>query len=344
MTKNLKFKERDFALDALKALAIVMVVMIHTSAPGFVTFGEQWHAALFYDSLSRISVPLFFLVTGALLLPRTHSLISIVNRVKLVLIPLLAWSFIYLAWNEFYHGQHTSAWMKTIIQGPVLHMWFVYSLLGAYIFLPLTSGFFRSSSRKERVWILAAAGLGSSIIPLFKDVSGQTLLGIDMNYVPIYSLYMMIGAFVYDEGRAAVSSRRWIFTGLFMWVIGSAATVVGTYSASISTNKYSVVYFNYYSSSVVLAATGCFIFFLGIIKKDFSASWSLPVTYLGRQTLGIYMCHMIPLQLLTEYVSRTGGLSPWLWYPLIVFLTTISSLLLVVLVQQVPYLRKICPV
>lgn len=199
MSLQATLNQRDFSLDALKAMAIFMVIMIHTSAPGFVVFGDQWTAALVYDSFSRVSVPLFFMVTGALLLPRSHSIGSIVARVKLVLIPLIAWSVIYLVYNQLYHGQVVHDWLRLILQGPVLHMWFLYSLIGAYLFMPLMSKFFCNASGKEKMWVMGLAFIGSSVMPFFKDLTGQVLLGVDMAYVPIYSAYMLAGAWIFQE-------------------------------------------------------------------------------------------------------------------------------------------------
>jgi surface polysaccharide O-acyltransferase-like enzyme len=72
--------KRTVSFDVMKTAAIILVIMIHTSAAGYVSFGAQWHAALVYESLSRICVPLFFMVTGALLIPREHSINSLSKR------------------------------------------------------------------------------------------------------------------------------------------------------------------------------------------------------------------------------------------------------------------------
>ncbi|MFA0918703.1 hypothetical protein ALP73_03175 [Pseudomonas coronafaciens pv. garcae] len=342
MSMSMTSNTRDFSLDALKAMAICMVVMIHISAPGFVSFGEQWNAALVYDSLSRISVPIFFMVTGSVLLDREHSLKSIFFKVKLVLIPLVAWSVIYLIYNEHVHGQIVKNWALEIVQGPVLHMWFVYALIGAYLFLPLTSRFFRSATRSEKLWVTLLAIVGSSILPFFKDITGQLWLGIDMAYVPIYSAYMLMGAVLYEELNKRDNVVSLGLVGLAAWVVGTLITIFGTYFKSIGDGRYSIVYFNYYAPSVLLAALGAYTFFISVFKRN-TVFVSRKIGFLGQQTFGIYMCHMIPLQILGELISRTGGLSPWVWYPLIVMLTIFASLIIVAIIQRIPVIRHICP-
>lgn len=126
--------------------------------------------------------------------------------------------------------------------------------------------------------------------------------------------------------------------------MASAGIIFGTYFKSVHDAHYTIVYFNYYSPLVFLAAAGAFSFFVSVICGKASTGTQWGISYVGKQTLGVYMCHMIPLQLLTEVISRTGGLSPWVWYPLIVVLTLLASLVIVAVVQRVPYVRAICPV
>jgi len=50
-----------------------------------------------YGSIARISVPLFFMMSGYLLLPRTESLRSFyTKRMPKVVLPFIFWSVIYL--------------------------------------------------------------------------------------------------------------------------------------------------------------------------------------------------------------------------------------------------------
>lgn len=57
-------------MDLLKALAITGVILIHVSAGGYShpVGSFDWLSALFWGSVSRASVPIFLMVTGALML------------------------------------------------------------------------------------------------------------------------------------------------------------------------------------------------------------------------------------------------------------------------------------
>ena len=63
-------KERDRQIDLVKTLAIIGVIFIHTCSPGFQrpVGSVGFLTTLFYGSIVRASVPLFFMCSGALLL------------------------------------------------------------------------------------------------------------------------------------------------------------------------------------------------------------------------------------------------------------------------------------
>ena len=65
-------KERLVYLDWLRLFATFMVVTIHVSAPyvgiPYYDAPTSWLGANFYEAISRASVPLFVMISGALLL------------------------------------------------------------------------------------------------------------------------------------------------------------------------------------------------------------------------------------------------------------------------------------
>lgn len=342
MTNSLS--QRNVSFDAIKSIAIILVIMIHTSAPGYVSFGGQWHAALFYEAFSRISVPLFFMVTGALLLPREHSIHSIAKRMQRVLIPLVAWSLIYLIFNKYYFGISTSGWLKHIIRGPILHLWFLYTLLGLYIFLPLFSRFYTSASLNEKLWILSAWSIGASIMPAFKGFFGFPLIGIDMLYLPIYAGYMLAGAVLHETLQKFVGKKAAISLATVVWLFGLLMTIFLSWWKSIADSKYSMIFMDYNSPTVLISTLGAFaIIYLLPLNRNQSIFSKVP-SYIGKQTLGIYLFHMIPLNIIAALVRDNFlSINPWFYFSVVTFLTFITSAVIVSIIQRTPYIRAICP-
>jgi fucose 4-O-acetylase-like acetyltransferase len=91
--------------DLIRVVALTAVILLHIAAVPVTHFKdlpiEKWWWANAYDSLARPCIPLFVMLSGALLLtgrewnPGTF----VRKRVRKVVIPFVAWSAIYFAWN-----------------------------------------------------------------------------------------------------------------------------------------------------------------------------------------------------------------------------------------------------
>jgi len=82
--------------DVIRVIAIVAVVIIHTANAVYTRLdffgGFTWWIAIILDSLSRISIPLFIMLSGYLMLGKNETLEKTFKRINLkILIPLIFW-------------------------------------------------------------------------------------------------------------------------------------------------------------------------------------------------------------------------------------------------------------
>jgi surface polysaccharide O-acyltransferase-like enzyme len=88
----------DRRLDALRVAACFLVVLLHSASKAFYAFGPRWWRSNIWDSVAPVSIPLFFMISGATLLTKTEPLSELVlKRLSRILPPLLFWSMFYLA-------------------------------------------------------------------------------------------------------------------------------------------------------------------------------------------------------------------------------------------------------
>lgn len=78
-------KEKNYNLELIRMISFIFVIVIHVSnyycrAYGDITIGE-YSFSLLLNLLARISVPCFFMITGALLLGRQESLHKHAKRI-----------------------------------------------------------------------------------------------------------------------------------------------------------------------------------------------------------------------------------------------------------------------
>ena len=82
--------------DLIRVVATFLVVTVHVSGQITNVWGKvpesHWFIADIYGGIARICVPLFFMISGYLLLPRTESLGTFYRkRMPKVVIPFIAW-------------------------------------------------------------------------------------------------------------------------------------------------------------------------------------------------------------------------------------------------------------
>lgn len=139
-------RERTAYLDALRCLAIFLVVLLHNDAPVVVNtacYGRpSWYLCMFLDGAVRLGVPLFFMISGSLLLGGPEAAEpAAFYRKKLprLLVPLAVWNVIY-HWTNAWQF-HTDTGLLALLQkafnrGTGYHMWYIYVLLGLYLLCP----------------------------------------------------------------------------------------------------------------------------------------------------------------------------------------------------------------
>ena len=93
-------------INNLRIIALYAVIMLHTSAVllaqyGKVPFGD-WLTADIYNALTRFAVPVFVMITGALLLHREYELGDFFKkRLSRILTPFLFWSLVYIVYSWY---------------------------------------------------------------------------------------------------------------------------------------------------------------------------------------------------------------------------------------------------
>ena len=98
--------KRILYLDEVRSLAIILVVLGHLIRSFSHDFAS-WQICCGVFSLTRIGVPLFFTVSGALLLNKNDSLKKFFKkRLSRLFIPFLFWVLVYIAYSAVYikHG------------------------------------------------------------------------------------------------------------------------------------------------------------------------------------------------------------------------------------------------
>lgn len=340
-----QLSQRDTALDVIRSVAIVMVVATHaTSSALYLPVGSlDWWGALFWGSLVRPSVPLFFMCSGALMLNRDiplkrlygHNLVRIVTA-------MLGWAFVYQLYyllpGGFTLAQLWDAVKHVLVLDHEFHFYYLHILILVYVFVPVVRVFTRGASKREHEYLLAVWFATGILFPLLKYVWPFSLVGslshwwlMPMAYSAIG--YCVLGHYLSVYGRAL--RRSWYVLAL---TLGFAFVFFGSAWSSLKSGALSTLFMEGMSPGPMLMAAGIYGLISGV--GQWPARVRRTAGYLAKAAFCIYLVHVIFL-----YLLRAVGITAAAWFPLlsipaITVLIILFSLLVYEVLRRIPVVRK----
>jgi len=345
-----KVNNRILWIDVIKVFSIFSVLFLHSAAPLLDAYGEiemnYWHIGNIYDSAVRMAVPLFFMITGTLLLNSKEEPLSIFfrKRVIKVVIPLIAWSIIYILFRKYVRDQDINILiqlLKTFVTPRYFHLWFLYAIIGIYLVVPILKIFINHSSKKMQVYFLILWIFSFSLVPLVSDITHYKV----PNYIPMMSGYIGFLIMGYLLSNLQISKMTFYMSVLFS-IFSTLLTIFGTIYLSEKSNEFISTFYHYSSISTIIQVAAYFIF-LKYISEKFILNFTKTTSYIyliSFASLGIYLVHPIILYLLKEIgIYALNGYDPLYMVPLTAIVTYICSFIIVLLMQQIPLLKQIVP-
>jgi surface polysaccharide O-acyltransferase-like enzyme len=336
-------KEISWA-DNLRAISTFCVIILHTSSTILYQYGtisnSYWWTGNIFDSAVRFCVPMFLMLTGVLLLPKDYTLkYFLKNRFLKIILPFAFWSLIYIIYNlrlEIVYEQKMTTeiffkWFLSQIKlGASPHFWYVYMIIGIYLFIPIISKWIRNSNEKEILYFL----LIWAFILFFKEPYIMNFkINIDITYFTGYIGYPVLGYYLSNKVWDKKVKLRTI--SIVLIVIGILITAHGTYFGSKETGKFYEGFYGYLTPNVLLIAVGVFLFFKNTsITK--SPLLSL-IRFICKYSYGIYLVHILILTLLNRIGISNILIHPIIAIPATALLCLMFSSGVIYCINKIPF-------
>ena len=336
MIQNSISDNRIVWLDVIRCVAMIMVIGVHCIDPFYISptmraIPEYTHWAAIYGSLLRPSVPLFVMMTGLLLLPVKKQPLGkfYKKRIYRVLFPFLIWSVLYsmFPWvtgvlglpkeiiGDFFcytQGQESQSLIDSLKDAAMIpfnfshkenHMWYIYLLIGLYLYMPFFSAWIENADRKTKrafllIWII------SLFIPYLKEYVANCLFersgyvfGTDtwnefglFYYFAGFNGYLLLGHYV-KKGNDWSLMKTFILC-ILMFAVGYYITYTGfstTASNPNATETEMELFFTFCSPNVLLMTLATFLLLQKVVITN-----STVIKVLANMTqcgFGIYMVH-----------------------------------------------------
>ncbi len=340
--------ERRADLDMIRVIACFLVVLLHVASYGMEVKDPttaDWMIRDVVVSLARCAAPLFFMLSGVLFMEREISIRQLYRKyIARIAAAWLLWSAFYAAIDVIaYLGSGDDPlgyFLEKLLSGHY-HLWFLPSLLVAYMFLPLLqklAGNCTTQELKYLALVILVAVIGKSTLDPFLD-ENAAWNGFWSNFtVPfacIGMLYFVLGYFLYrNRERIPAGKAFWLYF-LPAIIMIAVNTVCAHASGSHSTagNGYLTLW-------VLLSSAGMFLLLLGILAEwRPGESLRAVIQSLSAHTFGIYLVHTLFIEQVFRRIGLTQDQFPAI-VSIILFsaLTFVLSYLVVWVIKKIPVL------
>ena len=307
----MNYKGKKVYLEVMRIIACALVIFNHL--PGYLLyFVSDGYKQFFYMTLAmitRINVPLFFMISGSLLFKKEEQWTHVFQKrflriVYLLLFADFLWIVTYKV-NSLIYGTDFQITFLKCIQVFLLNKidttsayWYLYSYLGVLFVLPFLQRMAKEVTKFEVLALLVLHAFSSSFFPIIN-------IFLNKNSLPSFSFYSsfsvpfafdkaffytLIGYYIDNKIDMGKIKKKHLVELLFCALVGILLSNWGTYCDATLNGAYSQHYvqlFDYITSIVafILIKYLFVVAFPGLSKKIISER----ICFVGSLTLGIYI-------------------------------------------------------
>ncbi len=284
-------QKRIFGYDLIKTIAIILIVNYHLGGIDHGTINPEGLYLPNYNKLLSLfcaaGVPLFFMVNGALMTPKNLSWKQTISRSLHLLFILFFWKVIL---------QYVICQRLLGIYDNMSHFWFLGTLSIVYII-----SYFFKYHKPIKIIIISLLLIHPFITNFLLDFvvlfspSSKPLFWNHTGFFTLYAiLYFSIGGWFSDKRLSPIFSFGLIILGFLL--INFEVIVLSNYFHSI----YDGVNSSFPTLGALLLSLGFFLLLKDVSAKNLLLNYFF--TFIGKNTMGIYLLHVLFIFLLRNYL------------------------------------------
>ena len=361
---NTKLKTKLIHIEIIRILAIFLVIFNHTGLKGYFLFSAYPFATkpyFFYMTFAvvcKIAVPLFLMVSGALILKKDIPMEKIFkNKLLKMLIVLLVFTAV------FYVRLHILKYSDTftikdffirLYKGDIITpYWYIYAYISFLISYPFLRAITKSLPKDGYLYLIVLSLIFISILPCleYRLSLGKVTLNQYGKISWIFSnivIYPLIGYFLENIVDIEKINKKHIIPLFILTVFGILASCYMTYLkhriTGICRETKTQDFLDIFALPISIFVYLCIkkLFY----KKNFNKFANNSVLSIGSCTFGIYLIHMAILEstfLTNFYTSLIEKYNFYYIVSVIILciLTMLISYLIIFILKKVPLIKKL---
>lgn len=329
--------------DGMRVVAVLTIIALHSSAQGVIQYNaisqNNWWVCNSIDSLSRWAVPIFIMLSGALLLdPSKQESWSIFykKRAKRILAPFIIWVSFYFFWTVYFYGEPVDKEfiLKALFNGLMYnHLYFLFIIIGLYLVTP----FFRIFVKCQKIFVLWGLAIGAFILATGDYFTIFLPFNASTRFIP-YAGFFIAGFLL----RQRMLSTGQCCAATLCFALSSAVIIIGTGQqvALLGIDDYrSFQYYDHFHLAVVIQSFSIFMILQYFMTTSLHPFLLKMFSIIGPVTFGVYLIHVMFLTLLKPYTKELFHQLSLAGIGIEVILTFFLSTVTCLLIARTPILR-----
>lgn len=325
-------------LDFLRFLAISMVILLHIVSGITDTIASQmtipqYQVYMIIKNICSCGVPIFLMISGALFLkPSKEISLSLLFKkyIRRIALALLLFGSCFSLMEIIITTKHFSisyipkAFINMVQGNTWAHMWYLYAILGIYLFLPLLKTFTFHAAKETLGYVCLLLFTCGSLIPFFAQVL-HFEIGIIFPISSIYLFYFFVGHYLHSY---PLCSKPLAVSMIFLSIVSVIIIVCNQLQFWVMDISY--------SSPIIIILSVTLFYYCGKIKKVWTICSIWRPYYFS-----MYLVHTFFLNIAYKFLDITplllGG---YILIPVFFIMTFLLSLLSAWLMSKIPILKK----
>ena len=338
--------KRIFAFDVMRVVAAFAVVWQHIGGYGWPDSfpSSEWEARNVFVSFAQWSVPVFFMISGALFLSPDKPLdIKRLYRKNIlrIIYAFLFWSAIYMIYSEGL--DNLKIFFFSVLKGPASY-WFLKSMIGIYIFVPVLKSI--AENRHVFRYFVIVAVIMTFVVSQLLDHIGvfneqrMILLNEYLDSFGIRSLgvvsYFILGYYLFSYSFG----KRTRYT---IYILGFLSFFLSAIGTRYFSHKMGCPFYLFYDDMHPFTLIETVAIFLFIKNHAYRCPQSIRryMIVVSNCSLGIYLVHPLMMTVLNDQLAfNSSTLDPHYFLPVFAIIVFILSFIVVRIVSYIPGLRN----
>lgn len=304
-------KKRKFNLDILRIIACFFVIINHTDNTMLSSLepSARWFVSATMLYICKVAVPLFIMISGAVLLGKEESYKDLYKkRVLRTAIVIVIFSFIYYI-NMLIKKETTFSlkeFWQAILHAPITNAyWYLYMYLGLMIMLPILRKLVKNMETRDYIYCLVIWTIFMGVFPIINHYFEYKPITYCFNIpiISVYVIYFIMGYFIENKLDKQYFNKAILIACVILSIICTGISVWLTYYDVVRDAENKVFMDN--TEYITIAIPSLTVFYIAkyIALKNENVQEGRVVANIATHTFGIYLLSDLLIQRL-EFISE----------------------------------------